>query len=234
MFTHSVSCWSRSLVSCGNVKQENISRNWTDKLPQELLNNLGLMIWTSEELLRLFTWVFIDLMIRGNELVTRGFELATREFEHATRRGRITGSNPRVNSSHSWVTSSNPRVASSNSQVMSSNSRVASLNSRVTSSNRRVTNSNPGITRFNPQVTSSNLQVTRSNPRIIKSMETQVSSLKSSSFLKIISPKLFDNSSGNLYVQFLVVISCFLFPPLHGFGFSKKLIEWTLNLKKET
>ena len=39
------------------------------------------MILGYEELLRLFTRVFVDLMIRGFELVTRGFELATREFE---------------------------------------------------------------------------------------------------------------------------------------------------------
>ena len=35
---------------------------------------------------------------------------------------------------------------------------------------------------------------------IIKLMKTQVSSFKSSSFPKIISPKLFDNSWGKLYV----------------------------------
>ena len=43
---------------------------------------------------------------------------------------------------------------------------------------------------------------------------TQVSTLKSSSFLKIGSPKLFGNSWGNSCVQFLVIISCFTFPPL--------------------
>ena len=37
----------------------------------------------NEELLRLFTWVFIDLMI-GFELATRGFELVTRRFELVT------------------------------------------------------------------------------------------------------------------------------------------------------
>ena len=70
-----------------------------------------------------------------------------------------------------------------------------------------------------------NLQVTSSNPRIIKSMKSQVSSLKSSSFLKIVSPKLFGNSWGNSYVQFLVITSCFTFPPLHGYGFSKKVSD---------
>ena len=45
-----------------------------------------------EELLRLFTWVFIDLMIRGFELVTRGFELVTRGFELVTRRFKLVTS----------------------------------------------------------------------------------------------------------------------------------------------
>ena len=58
--------------------------------------------------------------------------------------------------------------------------------------------------------------------RIIKSMKIQVNSLKSSSFPKIISPKLFGNSWGNLYVQFLVIISCFTFPLLHGYSWVSK------------
>ena len=70
--------------SGGNLKRD-ITRNWTYDLPHELLNNLGLMILRNEELLRLFTWVFINLMIRGFELVTRGFELVTRGFELVTR-----------------------------------------------------------------------------------------------------------------------------------------------------
>ena len=49
--------------------------------------------------------------------------------------------------------------------------------------------------------------------------KTQVNSLNSSSLLKIISPKLW----GNSYVQLLMIVSCFTFPPLHGHGFSKKL-----------
>ena len=61
--------------------------------------------------------------------------------------------------------------------------------------------------------------------RITKSMKIQVNTLKSSSFPKIISPKLFGNSWGNSYVQFLVIISCFIFPLLHGYGFSRKLSE---------
>ena len=48
-------------------------------------NNLGLKIFGNEELSRLITWVFIDLMIRGFELVTRELELVTRGFELVTR-----------------------------------------------------------------------------------------------------------------------------------------------------
>ena len=54
------------------------------ELSHELPNN-GLMILENEELLRLFAWVFIDLMIRGFELVARGFELVTCGFEPVTR-----------------------------------------------------------------------------------------------------------------------------------------------------
>ena len=62
----------------------NLPNVWTYELPHELANNLGLKILGSDELLRLFTWVFIGLMIRGFELVTRGFELVTREFKLVT------------------------------------------------------------------------------------------------------------------------------------------------------
>ena len=58
--------------------------------------------------------------------------------------------------------------------------------------------------------------------RIIKSMKTQVNSLKIPLFPKIISPKLFGNLWGNLNVQFLVIISCFTFPLLHGYGWVSK------------
>ena len=44
-------------------------------MPHELPNNLGLMILENEELLTLFTCVFIDLMIREFELLNRGFKL---------------------------------------------------------------------------------------------------------------------------------------------------------------
>ena len=57
----------------GNVKQEVIVRNVTYNLPHELPKYLGLKILENEELLRLFTLVFIDLIICGFEL-----ELVTR------------------------------------------------------------------------------------------------------------------------------------------------------------
>ena len=62
-----------------------LSNVWTYELPHELPNNLVHMILGNEELLRLFSWVFIDLMIRGFELVTRGFELVARGFKIVTR-----------------------------------------------------------------------------------------------------------------------------------------------------
>ena len=50
------------------------------------------IILGNEEVLRLFTWVFIDLMISGFELetsrfelVTHGSELVNHGFEHVTR-----------------------------------------------------------------------------------------------------------------------------------------------------
>ena len=58
--------------------------------------------------------------------------------------------------------------------------------------------------------------------RIIKLMKTQVNSFKSSSLPKMISPKLFGNSWGNLYVQFLVIIFCFTFQLLHGYSWLSK------------
>ena len=51
------------------------------ELLDELRNNLGLNILGNEERLKLFTRVFIDLTIRGFELVTRRFELVTCGFE---------------------------------------------------------------------------------------------------------------------------------------------------------
>ena len=67
-----------------NVKQQIIVRNLTHELSHKLPKILGLTFLRNEELLRLLTWVFIDLMIREFELITRGFELITREFELVT------------------------------------------------------------------------------------------------------------------------------------------------------
>ena len=47
-------------------------------------HELRLMILGNDKVLRLFTWVFIDLVIRGIKVVTRGFELVTRGFEIVT------------------------------------------------------------------------------------------------------------------------------------------------------
>ena len=126
------------------------------------------------------------------------------------------------------VTSCELRVESLKARI-----EIQSSNARVTSSNPRVTSSNSRVTSSNPRVTSSNTQVTSSNPWIIKWIKTQVSSLKSSSFPKILSPKLFSSSWGNLYFQFLVIISCFTFSLLHGYGFSRKLSEYALTSKEE-
>ena len=57
--------------------------------------------------------------------------------------------------------------------------------------------------------------------------KTQVNGVKSSWFPKILSPKLFGNWW--LYVQFLMIFSCFTFPLLHGYGFSRKLSEQSIN-----
>ena len=71
---------------------------------------------------------------------------------------------------------------------------LVELKFKSASSNPRVTSSNPRVKSSNPRVMSSNPRVMSSNPQVIESMKTQVNSLKSSSFLKIISPKLFSNS----------------------------------------
>ena len=68
------------------------------------------------------------------------------------------------------------------------------------SSNLRVTSSNPWVTTSNPRVTTSDSQIN-------KSIKTQVNSLKSLSFSKILSPKLFGNYWGKSYVQFLLTVS---------------------------
>ena len=108
-------------------------------------------------------------------------------------------------------------------RVMSYELRVASYKLRVESLKARVeiqkcefksTSYEFKSTSYEFESTSHEFESTR----IIKSMKTQVNSLKSFSFSKIISPNLFGNSWGNLYVHFLVIISCFTFPLLHGYN----------------
>ena len=67
---------------------------------------------------------------------------------------------------------------------------------RVTSCELRVTSYE-----FKAQKHELKFKSASSNPLVIKSMKTQGNSLKSSSFPKIISPKLLGNSWGNSYVQ---------------------------------
>ena len=78
----SIYCFTLKRDNWGKVKLE-LRVASTYELPHELPNNLGDMILGNEELLRLFTLVFIDLKICEFELVTRGFELATRRFKLA-------------------------------------------------------------------------------------------------------------------------------------------------------
>ena len=107
------------------------------------------------------------------------------------------------------------RVASYEFRVESLKARVEGLKAQV---EIKSAISNPRVTSSKPRVTSSNLW-------IIKSIKTQLSSLKSSSFPKILRPKLFGNSWGNWYFPFLVIISCFTLPLLHGYGFNRNLSE---------
>ena len=86
----------------------------------------------------------------------------------------------------------------------------ASSNPRVTSWNPQVTSSNARVTSSNPWVTSSNLRVMSSNPRIMKPMQTQVKSLKISSFPKITrNATRYNNRDDLLYVSFTLKISIF-------------------------
>ena len=77
MFTHSDSCWSHSQ---GGVETK--TKDYHQKLNFWVTS---LKILGNEELLKLFAWVFTDLMIREFELLTSGFELVTRGFELVTR-----------------------------------------------------------------------------------------------------------------------------------------------------
>ena len=61
--------------------------------------------------------------------------------------------------------------------------------------------------------------------RIIKLMKTQVNKhLKQPSKTHFLRSSVL-NCLGNSYVEFLVIISCFTFPLLHGYGFNIKLSE---------
>ena len=88
----------------GNVKKENITRNWTHKLPHKLPNNLRLMIVGNEELLikALMIWCFNDYWTRGFELVTRGFEfqLVLLSFQLVTCNSQLV---TRVLPYHAWL-----------------------------------------------------------------------------------------------------------------------------------
>ena len=53
-------------------------------MPHELPNDLRFKILGNEEILKLFIWVFIELVTRGFEHVTRGFKLVTCVFELVT------------------------------------------------------------------------------------------------------------------------------------------------------
>ena len=79
------------------------------------------------------------------------------------------------------------------------------------------------FTSYEFQSTSHEFKSTRL--KINESMKTQVNSLKISSFPKILSLKSFGNSWGNLSVQFLVIISCFIFPLFHGYGFNRNSVN---------
>ena len=105
--------------SSGNVKQEIITRNWTYN--HELPDNLRLMILRNDELLRLFTWVFVDLMIRGFEFVTRGFELVTRELGLLTRGFELV---------HLWIQTRNSWIRTRNFEQLWISTRAFKLSAR--------------------------------------------------------------------------------------------------------
>ena len=64
---------------------ENLGRFFQSSCLLTQPNNSGFITLGNERILRLFTLVVIDLMIRGFELVTRRFGLVTRGFELVTR-----------------------------------------------------------------------------------------------------------------------------------------------------
>ena len=63
------------------------------------------------------------------------------------------------------------------------------------------------------------------------SIETQVNSLKISSFPNILSLKSFGNSWGNSRFN-LVIILCFTFPLFHGYGFSRETKWVNINFER--
>ena len=62
---------------------ENLGRFFQSSCLLTQPNNSGFITLGNERILRLFTLVVIDLMIRGFELVTRRFGLVTHGFELA-------------------------------------------------------------------------------------------------------------------------------------------------------
>ena len=68
----------------GDFSVENLGCFFQSLCLLTLPNNLGFIILGNEEILRLFTWDFIDFVIRGFELVTRRFELVAHGFELVT------------------------------------------------------------------------------------------------------------------------------------------------------
>ena len=76
-FTHPASCWSHSQKI---RKTKTLSPETERTIASRIAELLRLMVFRNEELLKLFTWVFTDLMIRGFELITCRFELVTRKF----------------------------------------------------------------------------------------------------------------------------------------------------------
>ena len=70
--------WSNGNVSC-----------LTFRVALRIAEQFRIYDLRNEELSRLFTWIFIDLIIRRFKLVNRGFELVSCGFELATRRFKI-------------------------------------------------------------------------------------------------------------------------------------------------
>ena len=94
----------------------------------------------------------------------------------------------------------------------------------------QITQNNCDMVKHKLQVTSWKLKSTSWNSKVqiqIHELWVQIHEslnqwkLKSSLFPKVISPKLLPNSWSNLHNHFLVIISCFTFLLLHGYGFSR-------------